>query len=336
MNDFESRVRDALAAGVTAAPDGTGLAHAARSRLRRRRRTTLAGAVAAVVLAAVAVPVGLSVSAGDDATAPIAVDPNRPADGWRTETWRQATIKVPDDWGYGSMESWCAGNTITPPTVVDRPGSSVYYIACRPQRSFGVSFRAARTDGYDAPQQVSDGSVPDGAWVGEQASAGVLVSVVTPTEEMAQRILDSMQGVGNVDPNGCSEVSDFATDGPDDGISVCRYDDQHQLVQSEVLTGADAVAARDAITAAPAAPSVSPCSGTPAKPAAAGGGEYVLLNDQGRSTTVDWAGPCRERGVFTTDTIQELTADVLYWALSPGWSGSVDRDVPMPSQFRTR
>ena len=29
-----------------------------------------------------------------------------------------------------------------------------------------------------------------------------------------------------------------------------------------------------------------------------------------------------------------LTADVLYWALSPGWSGTVPGDVSLPSELR--
>ncbi len=33
-------------------------------------------------------------------------------------------------------------------------------------------------------------------------------------------------------------------------------------------------------------------------------------------------------------TEHDLTADVLYWVLSPGWSGGVEGDVPMPAKFR--
>ena len=31
---------------------------------------------------------------------------------------------------------------------------------------------------------------------------------------------------------------------------------------------------------------------------------------------------------------RELTEDVLYWALSPGWSGAVSGDVPLPPHLR--
>jgi hypothetical protein len=30
----------------------------------------------------------------------------------------------------------------------------------------------------------------------------------------------------------------------------------------------------------------------------------------------------------------DLTADVLYWVLSPGWSGGVEGEVPMPDMLR--
>jgi hypothetical protein len=29
-----------------------------------------------------------------------------------------------------------------------------------------------------------------------------------------------------------------------------------------------------------------------------------------------------------------VTADVLYWALSPGWSGAVDDGIPLPEVLR--
>jgi hypothetical protein len=31
-----------------------------------------------------------------------------------------------------------------------------------------------------------------------------------------------------------------------------------------------------------------------------------------------------------------LTPDLLYWALSPGWSGAVPRGVPFPDRLRSR
>jgi hypothetical protein len=34
--------------------------------------------------------------------------------------------------------------------------------------------------------------------------------------------------------------------------------------------------------------------------------------------------------------VRELTSEVVYWALSPGWSGSVPGEVPLPSELRKR
>ncbi len=39
-------------------------------------------------------------------------------------------------------------------------------------------------------------------------------------------------------------------------------------------------------------------------------------------------------GVFLSGVVRELTAEILYWALSPGWSGGVDGSVPLPDQLR--
>lgn len=50
--------------------------------------------------------------------------------------------------------------------------------------------------------------------------------------------------------------------------------------------------------------------------------------------------PVAERVVRVVDVIEWgrerlLTADVLPRALSPGWSGAVDGDVPLPDRLRT-
>jgi hypothetical protein len=45
---------------------------------------------------------------------------------------------------------------------------------------------------------------------------------------------------------------------------------------------------------------------------------------------------CALASVFLDgDREKLLTADVLYWALSPGWSGAVGNDVPVPDRLRT-
>ncbi len=50
---------------------------------------------------------------------------------------------------------------------------------------------------------------------------------------------------------------------------------------------------------------------------------------------VQYAGlPCADRGLLIGDDRRQLTSDVLYWALSPGWSGVVERWVPLPADLR--
>jgi hypothetical protein len=53
------------------------------------------------------------------------------------------------------------------------------------------------------------------------------------------------------------------------------------------------------------------------------------------SFRVSWAEECGDfRGVFGSGVHKQLTSDVLYWALSPGWSGEIPDGVPFPSVLR--
>ena len=56
-----------------------------------------------------------------------------------------------------------------------------------------------------------------------------------------------------------------------------------------------------------------------------------------RVTTADaegWVTLDACHGFAWVDGEHDLTADVLYWVLSPGWSGAVEGDVPMPTELR--
>jgi hypothetical protein len=109
----------------------------------------------------------------------------------------------------------------------------------------------------------------------------------------------------------------------DGTVRLCRYDLDDWLEQSETLSGDDAAAAVAALEAAPA--------------------------KGDRMCTMELSGPVvlvsspQAEGRVTLDACQgfswdgadhDLTADVLYWMLSPGWSGGVSGDVPMPERFR--
>ena len=122
MSDLEQRLADALSEGAREAPPGVGLAEAARSRARDRRRTKLVGVAAAVALC-VGVPTGVvALTRGSDDTghrgpaasgADGADDQGIPA-GQRVESWHGVTALVPDSWGYGSLQDWCANNGSLP------------------------------------------------------------------------------------------------------------------------------------------------------------------------------------------------------------------------------
>ncbi|MCW2766608.1 MAG: hypothetical protein JWO11_2567 [Nocardioides sp.] len=351
MSDFESRVRDALGAGASGAPDASGLAGAARRLARTRRRTTIVVSVVAV-LAVVAVPVGVLAlrDSGDALSGPgIAKDPtgSTASDAptrWRTETWRDLEIEVPASWGYGTLSTWCLNGKRGPGNpVVERPGGAVRSIGCgNPSSGYGVNFFDSSTSGFiqqpGAVEQVAGASQdsPDGAWTGYaiSTSGDTAILVVAPTQAMARRILDSAHRVEGVDTNGCAPAAADAPDsGAADSVSVCRYTAAGLLEQSERLTGPDASDAVAALEAAPETGDSRLC------PAPLGGAEepseYALLLAGDEQYTVQWTGSaCPNWGVFWGDTRRALTADVMYWALSPGWSGVVDGDVPLPPDLR--
>jgi hypothetical protein len=223
---------------------------------------------------------------------------------------------------------------------VQRPEGVVEMIACIPASGYGISFFDAAVVTMLGPEgrarQPGDASLPEGAWTGfATVDGGAGVSVVAATEELAQRVLDSATKVDGVDGNGCApEASEAPGVGAEDAVSVCRYDADGLLVQSERLTGQDASDAVAALEAAPETTYAPPC------PEEQGGDqeqtEYALMIAGETTYTVQWTGSaCPYHGVFVGGDVRRgLTPDVMYWALSPGWSGGVDGSVPLPPELR--
>ena len=58
------------------------------------------------------------------------------------------------------------------------------------------------------------------------------------------------------------------------------------------------------------------------------------MTSQDLSAGVELSGNCP--AVTGPGTEGAVTADVLYWALSPGWTGGVDGNVPLPPELRQR
>lgn len=351
MSDFESRLRDALDAGAADAPDAVGLADAARGRARTRRRTTIAVSAAAV-LALVAVPAGvLALRDSGDSSPGFAKDgteaPGSVPAGWRTETWHDLEVQVPDDWGYGALSTWCLSSDEPGTPVVERPGGVGADVDCTPpSNTYGLQFfDAALFDAAFGPGHLEHVTAnpggpqpyPVGSWLGYEGPFGDnAVRVVAPTEELARQILDSVHRVEGMDSNGCPPGdADRSMGWGDTGtVSVCRYDADGLLVQSERLSGQDASDAVAALEAAPETTLMPPCPGE-------WGGdhpqtEYALMIAGDTTYTVQWTGSaCPYHGVFVGDDVRRsLTPDVMYWALSPGWSGGVDGSVPLPPDLR--
>jgi hypothetical protein len=334
MSDLETRLAEALGDGAEGAPAAVGLAAAARSRARSRRRARVAG-VAALVALCIGVPTAVVAVRGSDDSRPGpahsandgAPDHGVPA-GMRVESWRGVTALVPDSWGYGSLEDWCADGGQLEPRV-ERPGGVSLDIKCATS-TYGLSFQELppgqdRDQVFDWPVtlQRSKGWPPD-AYVGAHGIGDVLVQVVAPTAEQAQAILGTVHPIEGADLNGCPVDTQTTLVLHVGSMSVCRYDDLARLEQSELLTGSDVDAAEAALDAAPDGFETY-C------PRRRFQGEIRMVS---ADVTAGVDLGCGDLSV-TPGAVKKLTPEVLYWALSPGWSGSVPDGASLPSELRS-
>jgi hypothetical protein len=331
MSDLEQRLADALTEGAQGAPSTPGLAAAARSRARTRRRNRLVGA-AAVVALAVGVPTAVVAAHDSDpghrSPSQVADDPDAVGQsirgGYHYESWHDVTIEVPDSWGYGGATDWCADDGTLDPPRTSRPGGLTLSILCSPAQGYGVTFQTIdNTDDFQWPLvQQSGDTWPSDAYVGARGLGGVLVQISLPDLALAQEILDSAQHNDRLDPNGCPVDVQSDPVVPGDSMTVCRYDASGQLEQSELLTGSDLDAAEEALRQAPPT-TPTDCDALPA--------QTIRLASVAEDAGIDLGcGTLMVHG-----EARGPTADVLYWALSPGWSGSVPGEVSLPSELRS-
>jgi hypothetical protein len=321
MDDVRTRLVEGLAGTAERAPGPGDLAAGARVRLRRRRRTT--AAVVAAALAVVAVPVGVTALVTGDSTERDEPAPSDGTDGWRTETWRDLSLRVPPTWGWGAGRGWCAdGGRLGDALQVSRPAEPVPAVVCTPSYGYGAHFQLPTvgelppgTEG--AVQQYRGERYPDGSWIGYVSTGQSAVWVVAEDRTTARLVLDSATPVGEVDPHGCASRLEMGAPATGDRVSVCRYDDAGWLQQSELLSEADSRAAVAAVAAAPqAAPPARRCTWEQLleRPA-------ITLGSTGFSATVLLEG-CRVVDPAGGVVPRKLTEDVRYWALSPGAPGA--------------
>jgi hypothetical protein len=202
-------------------------------------------------------------------------------------------------------------------------------IACAPSYGFGAHFLepsgGALPPGTEGVVQQYRGGerYPDGAWIGYVTTGRAAVWVVAQDRTTARLVLDATRAVGEVDPNGCASRLEMTAPSTGEQVSVCRYDREGWLEQSELLSEADSRAAVAAVAAAPQAPSAARrCTWEQPleRPA-------ITLRSVGFDATVLLEG-CEVVDPAGGVVPRELTEDVVYWALSPGWSGIVPDAAP--------
>lgn len=328
MTDLEQRLADSLAGAGDRAPHPDDLAAGARSRLRRRRRTTAAAMAAAV--AVVAVPVGVAlVEGGEQSTDrqdPAVVD-SVPSD-WRVESFRDLTLRVPPDWTYGGGSDWCLDgqDPQSAQPQVSRAGGAVRAIACRPAYGYGVVFAPQHLDVF-----LGDETFPSDAHYDTFGTEQARVWIAAQSRDQLDRIRASIGQIDRgEDANGCPARQEFLATPTSDRVSVCRYRDGW-LEQSEMLSPQGSQSVRHAVGAAPGAPDIRRCGRESAET------PIVTLRSRSFGFYVVYDHPCASWNRVTDDagTDKQVTEDILYWALSPGWSGSVGPGVPLPEELRT-
>ena len=332
MSDLESRLTEALRVESEQAPDALGLADAARGRSRARRRTQVSlGALA--VAAAVTVPLAVVGAGGGD-------DPGTLADGTsaselppveigRWESWHGLTVLVPEDWQYGDQATWCAGGGSADTFRITRPGGMSEMIACTPVSSYGISFQEIEMkdtdEPFDWPVVTQTGEAwPPSTYVGAHGEDGVLVTVAGPDRQEVVDVLATVRPVDGVDPNGCGVILDVDPRPAPETMSVCRYDARGSLEQSEVLTGDDALAAGKRLDLARVGE--LDCQPSEAPP------ETIRMQGDRHDVSIELDGACTVIEGMSEPRIAD--PDVLWWALSPGWTGDAT-GLPMGSVLRS-
>lgn len=332
-----------------------------------RRGWVLAGiAAAAVALLSIGLAVAGTGDGPDRGTAsdPDAAQPGGDAggepvpDGWRTESWHELELAVPADWGYGHLHQ--TGCQEDPPPAVERPGGISTAMWC-PTIGYGVAIgtpgevpyaevrEAGTTDGEDRQY------FPSGATVERAEVAGIPIVVVAPDAETARRVVASAHEIEGEDANGCPPTATMGGIGTGDAgaglgaltgsdapvvgaVSLCRYapaadepaadEWRVDLVGSELLTEDESDALVRAVLDAPAGtgPDAGPedCLDWPED-------EVVVGRHEGTDLfRIHFTG-CRGHGIDLLagpDRTHQLTAEVMHWALMPGWSGGTIGEIP--------
>jgi hypothetical protein len=346
MTDFETRVREAIEHGTDgpAPRDLVGRVRE-RARSRRRRTTALAAGVSSATVAVVAV--AAAQLSGPDPTQRTPSADNSPSSsetvaadpGWRWESWHDVQVQVPADWVYGSRSQWCTTSTRNDGWRVPRVWRThepVTKVHCSdPTESYGVTFFPtwAIDIGWERGKivQIEDGrSGPVGAWYSIILESDVGVRIAAPDRETVEHIIGSADRFRtHPDNNGCffaAERNFGRVEAEPGTINVCRYMDGFWLQQSERLEGPAADATIAALEEAPVIGRSNCPIGKVPQPV------IELVTAEGVAQV--WVGTWCQ-GVYWDRRLRELTPELMYWALSPGYAGGLPSDVPLPESLRS-
>jgi hypothetical protein len=222
----------------------------------------------ALLLLALLVPLGAC--GNDDAPGSAGAPSGSPGapvpEGWRTEVWHDASVRVPADWGWGAAPLRIGNDVVT---CGDGPAGGSAYVG----RPFMLSDLCVglSPDGHPptAPSVWLGAAVEPGTeelgggWVRETvAQGGTTVTVTSDDPALREQVLGSVGGPLDCAPvlHRPSHPDSIVTEGYGDPVSldVCLYrslrdDDPLELVYGTTLGQGAARAFADALALAPRA-----------------------------------------------------------------------------------
>lgn len=196
MSDFEERLSAVLAGQADDAPQGGGLAEAARRRHGVRRRRQLAVGAVAVVLAITAPVAVLAGGGGDGARDELVGNDGTstaPTGEWQTVEDGDVWVAIPGDWGRFSCDFDGFESEVFGPTEVD---------ACD-FRTYLAFYGSATFDPFAGPGVISaNEDADDPGWSGYVYAGDLAVTSSTGDRELTRRILASARVAGQPEVDG--------------------------------------------------------------------------------------------------------------------------------------
>ncbi len=346
MSDLEQRLADALTEGAQGAPSATGLAAAARGAGPPQAAEPASPAGPRWWRWPSAYPRAVVASAATTGEA----NGSRPADQGNTAVDANAATTPatdPEHWPgrlplgelarrdrpgartrgcTAASSDWCADGGRARPRGSSGPGRARRDVLCDPASTYGVTFQAI--DNTRRLRVAAWSTRTGGGWPAETTSAaGASAACWSGRDPQSPtRRATSWTRCSAIDrrgtPTAARSTPARIPSSPEDAMTVCRYDERRSARAERAAQRRRPGGCRDGAAGGPGRRTRKVCDGDP--------GQTFRMASVAEDARIDLN--CNT--LLVHGEARELTEDVLYWALSPGWSGTVPGDVSLPSELR--